>query len=257
MLKILINVSPFDSNNANMVQTKNSAELLPDYWKMAHACDEMFYQPAMRFWTERFGGRNDMKIQQHSPHPMWGVFAGNSEPSVCVELEVEQSALTEVKLTTIDFGERFKQENVHITRSLGHDTNQPFAGLLDEHGTLEVAWLVEFNTLLLPREIKGMATDAGIQNLSIKTVGQNLLVYTCGNPNGGLPVIPDAFNRLAQMLGKTDPIVIGKRQFSIDQQRNMKIRSENVWCMELTNYGNPDYKATHTYAEARRQLNAR
>ena len=34
----------------------------------------------------------------------------------------------------------------------------------------------------------------------------------------------------------------------------MQISSESAWCMELINYGNMEYGASHTYEEARRQL---
>ena len=258
MTRLHINVSKYDNRNPDMVCIKNNAETKSDYWEMMHDCDEQFFNPAMNFWIERFGHRNDVRLHNGHPNQMWGVFNGVSDPSICVELDANQNILTELKLAAIDFGEWANQDNVHIARSLGHNINQPFGDLLDEHGTLEIGWLVKFGSLRDPRVIHSIANRVGVRDLSVTSEGWSLLIYTYGNQTRRLPGIPEHFNLLAEALGKTSPIAIGLHQYDDNEQQVTNIMGENVWCMELINFGRTrgENGATHTYEEARRLLGA-
>lgn len=239
-----------------MVAIKSAAEAREDYWEMLHDCDAEFFRPAMDFWINRFAGRSDVTISSGRPQPMWGVFGGVSDPSICVELDTELSAIPDLKRAAIDFGDQANQQNVHITRSFGHDPNQSFSDLLDAHGTLEIAWLVTFNAPRDPRAIYAIAREAEVTDLSIKTEGLNFLIYTYGNTTCNLPDIPENFQRLARAFGKTTPIQLGRHQSPCIESNPASIRSENVWAMELINYGKVRglNGATHTYDEARQLL---
>jgi len=256
MPRIHINVSRFDNENPAMVAIKNAAEANQDYWEMMQDCDTEFFRPAMDFWVHRLSCISHVRILSGHPQPMWGVFGGVSDPSICVELDAEPSAIIDLKRAAIDFGQQANQQNVHITRSLGHDATQSFSDLLDDHGTLEIAWLATFNSPRDPRTIYSIAESVGITDLSIKSDGMNLLVYTCGNQTRDLPAIPEQFNRLARSLGKTTPVQIGQHQSPRPEPSTTSILSDNVWCMELINYGRERglNGATHNYEEARQLL---
>jgi hypothetical protein len=170
-------------------------------------------------------------------HRMFGKYTGDIEPSISVEFATSPSNLPRVKKQIIQFGEAFHQKTVHIGYSLGPNFPSFDSPNLPEAETLEIAWLVSLKRLHSVGDIFNLTAEAGVQDLSFKQEGFQLLVYSLGNTTRSkIPTLTPETKRLRELLRQRDLIL-----------------KEKSWYMALSNFGS-GYCATHDYSQARRLL---
>jgi len=173
-------------------------------------------------------------------HDMIGKFDG-IEPSVNFSFPATPSQFTDIKGTVIAFGESNNQDNIHFAYFLG--INKPSDNTIADlpaDVSCEIAWHLTADKPMNLDELKTWTDELGIFGLSLMCSGFDLLIYT--TENKGKPILngmPEKFQALRKKL-----------------EAKYKIVSSKTWYVGLSNYGNKEYGATHTYAEARQLLNA-
>jgi hypothetical protein len=246
--KIQINVSTFDSGNPEHEKVAQTAmDLASDrvenlMYRKCQACDEKFYVPGRASLERTLGG---LAHKVDFVHAMWGMFDDIPEPSLCAEFELESARLNEAKLAAIEFGREYNQKAVHIARSLGHDPCTDYGPQIDEHGSVQIAWLASFREMQDISQIAKLLKAVGAPGLSLTDYGVQLLVYTIDNKGVRVPQIPEFYKEIRRALGRHEPM-----EFGVQGYADGLIRKENLWVMDLISYGAKEYGTSHTYDEA-------
>jgi hypothetical protein len=183
--------------------------------------------------------------EPRNPPWMFGMYCGDSEPSLTFELTAEDSDMAAIKLQTIEFGERHRQNNVHVLRSFGALLETGASIALAEDETCELCWLATLNQMHDTDAILELTKEAGLENFSVTALGTQLLIYTMGNIGGGPPQFEEAY----------DGALVNLRNHLHEEGLLIEGR-QRIWHAWLSNYGTECF-ATHTYAAGRQLLGQR
>lgn len=241
--KLLINVSTFITSNASHKRKMTGITRILKQerardnriWRV-HKISRRMSQRGLDYLNRRF---SPFRIKSEFIHHMFGMFQGQSEPSLGVELKVRVRDLPAIAKQVVAFGKNFDQESVHITHSFGKLLPHDEPVKLPEHASCELCWLVWLKELQDISSTAKLAKKCGIENLSLRGMGNQLLLYTFGNKGNLPPRMPMEFRRLKKALVKEDLIL-----------------KEKIWHARLINFGNKDYGASHNYEEAGMLLDA-
>ncbi len=249
MENIIINVSGFSHDNPEHCRIWEN-EIQPVLRDRSMEIHERMFLATQRSYPISKPGMQELEVSFASWHRqprntpwMFGVYCSGGEPSLTCELSVaDEQAITQVKLRTIEFGERYKQKNVHVLRSFDRllDFGESIAIAEDE--TCELCWLASLNQMNDSDAVFKMAEDAGLEDLSITSLGTQLLIYTLGNIGGGPPSFEEAY--------KGALLKLRRKLFA---RGLLSEGREKLWHVRLSNYGTQCHK-THDYPAAKRLL---
>jgi hypothetical protein len=242
---VLINVSSFCGNNTSHKEARDMVEneakkmhdALAHRWEALRMSFALFFplnaHRLLRADLERVVGSLEGKFND-----MIGKFDG-IEPSTNFIFPASHENFSEIKNQTINFGLANKQDNVHFAYFLGNTRpDEQARSSLPCDVTCEFAWHMTTESPMDMDELKTWTDELVIFGLSLMTSGFDLLVYTTrGKPHAMEEGMPKQFRTLREKI-----------------KEKHGISNEHVWYIGLSNYGNKEYGATHTYEEARRLL---
>lgn len=247
--KLIINVSTYREENREFKKAMEAAKKAvrtPGWTKQqrvlgatkeclcVHKPGVDFLQESLAFLSpdqspSEFGRRIPIRF-------MFGIF-GTEEPSLAVEVLVRKALIPNVKLAVIEFGERFAQDVVHITESMGDCDLARIPQELDATESWEIANLFSSGDLEHIFTVKRWAKNCGVDYLSMMEAGTQVLIYSIGNQCKKTPKNPKGLQKFRAFLRRKYPHL-----------------KEKSWPVKLSNFGKKECGATHTYNEARSLL---
>jgi hypothetical protein len=243
---VLINVSSFSSKNEKhntlREEVEREAEQMRD--DPAHILESLRLSFALFFpktgckplqvALEELVGPLVGKVQD-----MIGKFDDGIELSVNFTFPADQGQFADIKRLIIAFGESNNQDNVHFAFFMGkkRPDSKTIAHLAPDV-SCEFAWHLMTSIPMDLDVLKTWTDELHIPAFSLLKSGFELLVYTTGSKDNGTPDgMPKNFQDLRDKLDE-----------------KFEFLDEKTWYVGLSNYGETEFGATHSYDEARQLL---